>query len=136
MIQKIPDIKKALSLIESARKDIFYTYSLKVSQESANTSIRNIYECFRMLGEAFLTAKGIKSEDHVLPIGELTSLKIQTSRPLNLLDNLRKMRRNINYYGYSATVAEAEDALDFSKACFDPVFKEVKRQIDALSAKR
>jgi len=127
------DIKKALSLIESSKRDIEYTFTLSVSAESANTIIRNVYECFRMLGEALLTAKGIKSEDHILPIGELISLKISTSRPLNLLDNLRRLRRNINYYGYSATAAEAEDILNFAKSCFNQVFKEVKKQIESLS---
>lgn len=129
--QKKPDIKKALSLIESAKKDIYYTFSLKVSEDSANTIIRNVYESFRMLGEAILTSKGIKSEDHILPINELTSLKISTSRPLNILDNLRKLRRNINYYGYCSTIAEAEDILNFAKLCFDSVLKEIKRRIKA-----
>jgi uncharacterized protein (UPF0332 family) len=127
--QKRPDIKKALSLIESAKRDITYTLSLSISPESANILIRNIYESFRMLGEAILTAKGIQSEDHVLPISELTIMKIQTKRPLNLLDNLRKLRRNINYYGYSATKEEAEDIVNFARVCFDDVFKEAKKII-------
>lgn len=132
MMQKKPDIKKSLSLIESSKRDINYTLSLKISEESANTIVRNIYESFRMLGEAILTARGIKSEDHVLPISELTSLKIQTKRPLNFLDNLRKLRRNINYYGYSATKEEAGDILNFAKSCFDDVLIEVKRKIESF----
>lgn len=133
IMQKKPDIKKAFSLIESSRKDMEYTLTLSLSKASANTIIRNVYECFRMLGEALLTAKGIKSEDHVVPISELIKLKISAARPISILDNLRRTRRNINYYGYSTTLEEAKDTIDFAKSCFEPALREVKRQIEELS---
>ena len=41
--EKVPDRMKALSLIESAEKDIQFTLSLKISENSANTIVRNIY---------------------------------------------------------------------------------------------
>ena len=127
---KKPDIKMALSLLESSKRDFYYTLSLKLSEDSANTIVRNIYESFRMLGEALLLAKGIHPEDHVLPISELIKLKINTSRPLNILDNFRRLRHNINYYGYKATIEEAENIINFSKTSFDLLFKEVKKQIE------
>ena len=122
---KVPDIKKSLSLVESAKRDMKFTLTLPLTRESANTIIRNIYECFRMLGEALLTAKGIESKDHVMPINELMNLKINTKRPLMVLDGLRRLRRNINYYGYMANVEEAKDIMDFARFCFEPVSKEV-----------
>lgn len=127
---KKPDIKRALSLLESAKRDFHYTLSLKLSEDSSNTIVRNIYESFRMLGEALLLAKGIESEDHVLPIGELIKLNVKVQRPLNILDNFRRLRHNINYYGYKAKIEEAKNLIDFSKTSFDLLFKEVKRQIE------
>ncbi|MBD3252479.1 hypothetical protein GF386_01995 [Candidatus Pacearchaeota archaeon] len=122
---KKPDKNKALSLSESAKSDLDFTLTLPLTEKSANTVIRNIYESFRMLGEALLTNKGIQSEDHVIPIRELINLDINTKRPLMFLDHLRKMRRNINYYGYMASKKEAGDVLDFARLNFDLIYRRV-----------
>ena len=58
---KRPDHKNALSIIEAAKRDLNFTLSIKFSDESGATIVRNIYESFRMLGDALLVAKGIKS---------------------------------------------------------------------------
>lgn len=116
---KRPDKKKAISLVNTASSDYKFTLNLPTNDLSANTIIRNIYESFRMIGEALLISKGIQSEDHVLPINELIKLNVRLSRPLIYLDHLRKLRRNINYYGYRASKEQAEDALNFAKESFE-----------------
>ncbi|MEK6847269.1 MAG: hypothetical protein AABY16_03825, partial [Nanoarchaeota archaeon] len=58
---KHPDKKNALSIIQSAEKELKYTLTLPITEESAFNIIRNIYECFRMLGDAKLISKGIVS---------------------------------------------------------------------------
>ena len=129
---KIPDRKNALSIIEASKKDMDFTLTLKLSEKSGPTIVRNIYECFRMLGDALLVAKGIQSEDHIGPIKELLKLKVNTSRPIFLIDNLRKLRHNINYYGYSPKLVEVEDIISLAKSCFEPLhdaaLKEVKKE--------
>ncbi|MFH1072821.1 MAG: hypothetical protein V1743_05315 [Nanoarchaeota archaeon] len=119
---KRPDTKSALSLIESARNDMAYTLTLKVSEQSAPTIIRNIYECFRALGDALLIMKGIESIDHIEPVQELFKLEVETSRPIFLIENLRTLRRNIKYYGYKPSLAEVQDAISIAKTCFEPVY--------------
>lgn len=126
---KRPDKKNALSIMESAEKDMRFTLSLKPSEESGSTIVRNIYECFRMLGDALLVAEGIESEDHVMPIRELLKLNVETSRPASIIDNLRRLRHNINYYGYIPKLIEVEDTLSIAKSCFDPLFKAVIKKI-------
>src|SRR3989338_3534660 len=96
---KVPDKKNALSIIGASKRDMDFTLTLKLAGDSGATIVRNIYECFRMLGDALLVAKGIKSQDHTEPIQELLKLKVNTQRPIYLIDNLRKLRHNINYYG-------------------------------------
>ena len=129
---KVPDRKNALSIIEASKKDMDFTLTLKPAEASGATIVRNIYECFRMLGDALLVAKGIKSQDHIEPIKELLKLKVTTSRPIYLIDNLRKLRHNVNYYGYIPNLAEVEDAISLAKSCFEPlhdaVLKEVKKE--------
>ena len=128
---KVPDRKNALSIIDASKRDMNFTLSLKPSEISGTTIVRNIYESFRMLGDAILVAKGIKSDDHVTPVQELLKLKVTTSRPIYLIDNLRKLRHNINYYGYSPKLIEVEDVISLAKRGYDPLLhaalKEVKK---------
>ena len=51
---KKPDFKNALSIIEASKKQIDFTLSLEVKEEAGPTMVRNIYESFRMLGDALL----------------------------------------------------------------------------------
>ena len=44
MRYKRPDKKNALSIIEVAKRDMDFTLSIKVTEESSPTIIRNIYE--------------------------------------------------------------------------------------------
>ena len=129
--QKVPDKKNALSIIEASRREMKFTLSLKASEESAATIIRNVHESFRMLGDSLLVSKGISSQDHVIPIQELLKLKVETARPIYLIDNLRKLRHNINYYGYKPNMIEAEDVISLAKSCFEPLFKAVEKEIQS-----
>jgi len=126
---KKPDKKNALSIAEATRRDMDFTLSIKPTDESGSTIIRNIYECFRMLGDALLVAQGIKSEDHIMPIKELLKIKAPTKRPISLIENLRRLRHNINYYGYKPTILEVEDTISIAKCCFEPLFNEVIKKI-------
>jgi hypothetical protein len=131
MRHKRPDEKNALSILEAANREMKFILSLKPSEDSASTIIKNIYENFRMLGDALLVSQGIKSEDHILPLKELEKVKVETLRPINLVDSLRILRHNINYYGYKPSLMELEDALSIAKTCFDPLLKEVMKKVKA-----
>lgn len=126
---KRPDFKNASSLIEEAEKQMQFTLTLPVNDASAFTIIRNIYECFRMLGDALLVSQGIETSDHLEPINALSKIETETSRPVQAVDNLRRLRHNINYYGYHSTIAEANDAIDIARTCFKPLLEEIKKRI-------
>jgi len=125
---KRPDYKEATSIALEAERQMNYTLSLQVNDLSAFTIVRNIYECFRMLGDAILISKGIKSEDHIAPINELFKLNIKTQRSLRSIDNLRRLRHNINYYGYRPNLEEVKDAIEITKTCFDFLYKEALKK--------
>jgi len=127
---KRPDKKNALSIINASEKEMSFTLKQNVTEESAFNIIRNIYECFRMLGDAKLVSKGIVSKDHIEQIKELESISVETKRPIGLINNLRKLRHNINYYGYIPKKEEAEDAVSIAKDCFYPLLKEIKRDLE------
>ena len=129
MRYKRPDKKNALSIIEASERDMKFTLSMKPTEESGATIIRNIYECFRMLGDALLVSKGIKSEDHIMPVRELMKIKVKTKRPINLIDNLRRLRHNVNYYGYKPKVDEVKDVISIADELFNPLINEVKKRL-------
>ncbi|PIN86626.1 hypothetical protein COV19_03865 [Candidatus Woesearchaeota archaeon CG10_big_fil_rev_8_21_14_0_10_44_13] len=129
MRYKRPDNKNAISIVEAAKRDMKFTLSLKITEESGPTIIRNIYECFRMIGDALLVAKGIKSEDHITPINELMAVKVDTPRPIKIVGNLRGLRHNINYYGYKPSLIEVEEAIAVAESIFEPLLNAVKKQI-------
>ncbi len=129
MRYKRPDKKNALSLVEAAKKEMDYTLKLPITEDAGPTIVRNIYESFRMLGDALLISEGIESEDHVAPIKELLKLKVETNRPISLIDNLRRFRHNINYYGYQPKLTEIHDSISLAQNCFEPLYQEVLKKI-------
>jgi uncharacterized protein (UPF0332 family) len=129
MRYKRPDKKNALSIIEAAKRDMKFTLTINLSEEAGPTIVRNIYECFRMLGDALLVAKGVESKDHIVPIKELMKVKVETTRPIILIDNLRRLRHNINYYGYKPALAEVEDVISIAKTVFEPLLKAIVEKL-------
>lgn len=130
MRYKRPDKKNALSIIEAARREMNFTLTLKPTEESGATIVRNIYECFRMLGDALLIARGIESSDHLMPITTLLNVKVETKRPIQIIDNLRRLRHNINYYGYRPTLEEVREAISIADCCFGPLHKAVFETVE------
>ncbi len=129
MRHKRPDNKNALSLLKAAEGEMKFILTLKPTDQSGTTIIRNIYESFRMLGDALLVLEGVESEDHLAPIKKLISLKINVSRPLNILDNLRRLRHNLNYYGYKPGLSEVLEIISIAKTLFPPLAKYTKERI-------
>ena len=129
MRYKRPDRKNALSIINAAEKDMKFTLSIEPTEASGPTIVRNIYECFRMIGDATPISKGIESEDHIAPINELTKIKVKTDRPINLVDNLRRLRHNINYYGYTPKLQEVKDTISIAKSIFQPLLNCIKDKL-------
>jgi len=126
---KRPDKKNALSLINAAKEEIEFALSINIEEKSGSTIIRNIYESFRMLGDALLIFRGLESTDHVDCIKELTNLKLETQRPLGILNNLRILRHNINYYGYRPKLEEIKDTISIARTLFNPIYKEILKTI-------
>ena len=129
-MNKFPDKDRARSLMQNSIRDMKYTLTLNISEESANTIVRNIYESFRMLGESILLKKGIRPIDHINSIDEILKLELKTSKPLNILENLRRLRHNINYYGYKANIYDAKESISFAKNCFNELLKKINKIIE------
>ena len=136
MIRKrLPDKFKAQSMITAAEAQINFTRTINPTAESSFTIVRNVYESFRMLGDALLLIHGKEASEkghHVEMINELLTLKVETKRPIQVLLNLKDLRNKINYNGYMPTLEEAKEALSIIDACFQPLVKTIKEELQKL----
>ena len=123
------DSKNAQSILDAAEREMQFTLKQPVSEESSFNIIRNIYECFRMLGDAILVSRGIVSQDHVEQIRELELIQVETKRPIKLIDSLRKLRHNINYYGFNPRKTDSDDAISFARTCFSKFAEGIKKLV-------
>jgi hypothetical protein len=127
MIRKrVPDVAKAKSLIHASENEIKYLDTLEPKIEAASTIIRGIYENFRRLGEAILLIQGWEG-DHEECINALIKLPVKTERPIQVLDNLRRLRHDINYQGYQPSKADLDDVLSIKKACWKSILEKIKK---------
>ncbi len=133
MIRKrFPDKIKARSMVNAAIEDMKFVDTLPRKVQASQTIIRTIYENFRALGDALMTAKGLDAsgDHHFEMIDALVKLQIKTSRPLLLLHELRKLRHNINYEGYIPNQEELSYVLAIKESLWEPLLLEVKRLTD------
>lgn len=128
MRKRIPDYAEAKSLVEASEKEMNFLETLPKKEAAGSTLIRGIYENFRRLGEAVLLINGYEG-DHEDAINALTNLQVKTARPIQILDNLRRLRHDINYRGYQPSIADLEDVLSIKGSCWAQVLKEVKKNV-------
>ena len=125
-----PDRKNAQSLIAASERRMRYTRSLALDEASAATIAGNVYECFRMLGDALLISRGTEHTDHGSSIDALIHLNIRTVRSPRVLVDLKTLRHAINYYGYEPSIEQVEDVLSIADSFFEPIAERVERESD------
>ena len=128
-----PDKDKAKSMIFAAELDMAFVSSLPITTESAQSIIRGIYEDFRILGDALLTVKGFKAsgiDHHTQMIDALIKLNVKTTRPLLLLNDLKRTRHQINYNGYVPTENDVKYVIELKEAFWKDILGEVKKQTE------
>ncbi len=125
-----PDKAKARSLLSAAAQDIRTAQELTIRKHTARTVVRNIYEAFRMLGEARLALAAIKSGDHDTQLQEVLRLEIHTTPPLRNLEHLKQLRHAINYKGYQPESEEVREALLLAQLVFPVCLQAVTRECE------
>ncbi len=132
--RRTPDKAKARGMVMAAELDMDFISRLPAETKSAQSIIRGIYENFRILGDALLTAQGFKAagiDHHTQMIDALVKLDIKTTRPLLLLNELKKIRHQINYNGYLPTEKDLKYVIELKESFWPNVLDEVKKQIES-----
>ncbi len=105
----------AASLVKSSDKALIFVEKLLINEETAEHIVGDCYDIMREIIEAKLAQEGYKSYSHEASISYLAKHSQFTIAELDFLDNLRKVRNGIKYYGKEATALEAQQVLDFLK---------------------
>ena len=103
----------AEALIKSSEKSLRNIRRTKIDGLNAESIISDIYDIMRELIEAKLAFGGYKSYSHEATILFLKKFPTFNEYEMNFLDNLRKIRNGIKYYGKEANVESALKTLNF-----------------------
>lgn len=111
--KKEPDFNLANALKKSAEKNLIFVRKLEISDENAEQIINNCYDIMRELIEVNLASEGYKSYSHEAVIIYLKKFNNFNENEIDFLDDLRKTRNRIKYYGKESNKEEAQIVLNF-----------------------
>ncbi len=122
------DIEKINSMINSAEINAKVAIGIKLNEDTATLIFREIYESIRQLGDAKWWLLGYEPLNHEVSIEILKELDIKDKIKLNSLDRFKRMRHDINYRGFRATISQTEEILDFWNKCGEEILKNLKKE--------
>ena len=88
---------------------------MKLNEKNAKYIVENIYDTLRELIEAKLALNGFKSYSHEATILFLKKFPEFRESEIRFMDNLRRIRNGIKYYGKGVEMDEAKKVIDFSR---------------------
>ncbi len=123
------DTEKIRSMINSAEINIKVTKTIKINDDTATLVFREVYESIRQLGDSKWWLLGYEPSNHEISLDILKDLNIKEKIKLNYLDRFKKIRHDINYKGFRATISQAEEILEFWNKCGEEIIKLLKKEI-------
>ena len=122
------DTEKIKSMINSAEINAKVAKEIKINEDSATLIFREMYESIRQLGDAQWWLLGYEPGNHDISLELLKELDIREKVKLNSLERFKKIRHDINYRGFRATISQAEEILEFWNKCSDDIIKILRKE--------
>ena len=122
------DSEKIKSIIDSAEVNAIVTKGIKLNENTATLIFREIYESVRQLGDAKLWILGYEPLNHEVSMEILKEFDIKHRVKLNSLDRLKKIRHDVNYRGFRASISQAKEILDFWDSCGIEILNLLKKE--------
>jgi|SRR3989338_9456375 len=113
--KQVKDERLANLLIKESFDRLEFVKSLKLNEKNAKYIVENIYDTLRELIEAKLALNGFKSYSHEATILFLKKFPEFRESEIRFMDNLRRIRNGIKYYGKGVEMDEAKKVIDFSR---------------------
>ncbi|MBI2628992.1 alpha/beta hydrolase [Candidatus Pacearchaeota archaeon] len=123
------DLEKIKSMINSAEVNAKVTQDIKINDNTATLVFREIYESIRQLGDAKLWLIGYEPQNHEVSMEILKGFDIKDKVKLNSLDRLKKIRHDVNYRGFRASIGQAEEILEFWNKCGMEISRILKKEM-------
>jgi hypothetical protein len=108
-----PDFEKVKSILFSAKTNASVVAKISLTEDSATVIFRELYESIRQLGDAKWWLIGYEPLNHEVSMEILMEMDIKEKIKLNHLPRLKKIRNDINYRGFRASLGQAKEILDF-----------------------
>ncbi len=123
------DLGKIKSMTNSAEVNVKVVQTIKINENTATLIFREIYESIRQLGDAKLWILGYEPLNHEVSMEILKESNIKDKVKLNSLDRLKKIRNDINYRGFRASIQQAEEILEFWDKCCIEILDLLKKRL-------
>ncbi|MEK6840430.1 MAG: hypothetical protein AABX79_00565 [Nanoarchaeota archaeon] len=123
------DKEKIKSMLVSAEINAKVAKKIKLNDNSATLIFREVYESVRQLGDSKLWLIGYEPLNHEVSMEILKDFNIKEKIRLNSLDRFKKIRNDLNYRGFRATIYQAEEIIDFWNKCGEEILEILKREI-------
>ncbi|MBI4918714.1 hypothetical protein HY837_02200, partial [archaeon] len=107
------DQEKIKSMINSAEINARVVEKIELNDDTATLIFREMYESIRQLGDAKWWLLGYEPANHDVSLDALKEFDIKEKLKLSFLERFKKIRHDINYRGFRATIAQAEEILSF-----------------------
>lgn len=124
------DNERVKSIISSAEKNADFTKTIAITEKSSDLIFREIYESIRQLGDAKLWLLGYEPRTHEVSLDILKDLDIKDKLKLNSLDRFKKIRHDLNYRGFSTTLEQAKEIIEFWNKCGKEIIKILKKDLE------
>lgn len=115
------DKERVKSMIKSAEINAEVVKSIHLSENSATVIFREIYESIRQLGDAQWWLIGYEPLNHEVSLEILKEFEIKNKVKLNHITRFKKIRNDINYRGFRASVEQANEISDFWNTCCNEI---------------
>jgi hypothetical protein len=123
------DFEKIKSMINSADVNARVTKKIQLNENTATLVFREIYESIRQLGDAKLWLLGYEPLNHEVSMEIIKESDIREKVKLNSLDRLKKIRHDINYRGFRASIEQAKEIIEFWDKCGFEILNQLKKEI-------
>lgn len=124
------DIEKIRSLLKASENNVEIVKKIELNDKSSTLIFRELYESIRQLGEACWLLIGYESSTHEISLESLKELEIKNKIKLNHLDRYRKIRHDANYQGFSITLEQSKEMLEFWDICAEDIIKYIKIELE------
>ena len=119
--KRMIDRQKVNSMVASARDNMGIVKTIPITEKSAILIFRETYESIRQLGDASWLLQGYEPRNHEVCMEVLKDFDIKNKVMLQHLNRFKKIRNDINYRGFKATLAQATEILKLWDACSEEI---------------